>query len=185
MIKKDFRIYLISGKARHGKSAFGEMILDAYKNNMKKAVIIQYSHYIKEYAIYFFGWDGEEETKPRELLDKIGDVIRFKLNRPHFFIERLLEDIEILSYFFDAVIVDDARLQIEMDIPKIKYGYQALLIRVNRDNFDSELSESEKHHVTETDLDNYKSFDYIINNNGALKDLKRKAEEIVEQQGNI
>lgn len=56
-------------------------------------------------------WDGSEESKPRKLLQELGtDVIRNKLNKAEMFIERQLDDIEIYSYFYDAIIVPDIRL---------------------------------------------------------------------------
>ena len=61
-------------------------------------------------------WDGSEESKPRKLLQELGtDVIRNKLNKAEMFIERQLDDIEIYSYFYDAIIVPDIRLPREID----------------------------------------------------------------------
>ena len=45
-----------------------------------------------------YDWDGSEETKPRELLQKLGtDVIRNKLDKAEMFIKRQVDDIEIYS----------------------------------------------------------------------------------------
>ena len=63
------------------------------------------------------GWDGKEETKPRQLLQELGtDVIRNKLNKADMLIERQLDDIEIYSYFYDAIIVPDIRLPKERQL---------------------------------------------------------------------
>lgn len=44
-------------------------------------------------------WDGSEESKPRKLLKLGTDVIRNKLNKAEMFIERQLDDIEIIFIF--------------------------------------------------------------------------------------
>ena len=71
------KIYLIGGKAKHGKDTFSSFLKEVYENKGKKIIVTQYSKYIKYYAREMTGWDLSEETKPRELLQKLGtDIIR-------------------------------------------------------------------------------------------------------------
>ena len=43
----------------------------------EKMISLQYGSYIKEYAKKISNWDGNEETKPRELLQQLGtNIIR-------------------------------------------------------------------------------------------------------------
>ena len=46
-----------------------------------------------------------------------------------------------------------------------------------------ELNLSQKNHISETILDNYDKFDYVIDNSGTLEDLENKAKEILEKIG--
>ena len=110
------------------------------------------------------------------------DIIKEKMGKKTFLLDRLFEDIEILSNFFDTFIITDARLQEEFDAIKDKYE-DVVAIKLERSNFEAELSEEEKNHITEKDLDNYTDFDYIIENSN-LKDLKRVALEIVRNEEN-
>ncbi len=90
------------------------------------------------------GWDGKEETKPRQLLQELGtDVIRNKLNKADMLIERQLDDIEIYSYFYDAIIVPDIRLPKEIDSVKAKFD-NVVAIHINRINFESDLSSNQQ-----------------------------------------
>jgi dephospho-CoA kinase len=182
-VRDDTKIYLIAGKARNGKSTLAKLIKEEYEHQMKHTAIIQYPQPLKEYAVRFFGWDGKEETKPRELLDNLGDIIRNKLHKTYFFINRLSEDIEILSYLFDVIIVDDARLRIEVEEQRKRFGSNTVFIKMERDDFDNGLTEKEKSHITETDLDNYNNFDYIIKNNGTIEELEKQAKNLVEREG--
>ena len=87
------KIYLISGKARHGKDTFSSFLKSAYEENGKKVIVTQLSKYIKYYAREITGWNLTEEDKPRQLLQKLGtDVIGEKLGMEDLFIKRMIDD---------------------------------------------------------------------------------------------
>lgn len=172
-------VYLISGKARHGKDTLAEFMKDYYESIGKKACIMHISNYIKHFAIDYFGWDGKEETKPRTLLQELGtDVIRVKMGKELFFINRLLEDMEVLENFYDVFIVSDVRLPIEFD--EIGKHHDTVNIHINRINYESVLSSKEQKHITETALDNYNDYDYRITND-TLDKLKEDAFKLVKE----
>ena len=180
-ISGDFmKIYVISGKARHGKDTVALDIKEIYENKGLKVINLAYGSYIKEYAKKISNWDGAEETKPRELLQELGtDIIRKKIDND-FFVRRICEDIKVYSYYFDIITISDARFPNEMEWPK-KYFDDVINIRVIRDGYDSVLSEKEQKHLTETALDEYNSYDYVIHNDGTLDDLKDKVLEVVRK----
>ena len=166
-IKRDPKIFIISGKARSGKNEISKIIEKSYSN--KKCITISFGYYIKDYAKRISDWDGSEETKPRELLQHLGiELVRNKIDK-RLFIDRILQDIEIFSYFYDIIIVSDARLLDEITILKEKYP-NSVSIRVVRNNFENNLTEEQKNHLTETDLDQYTDFDYIVENDENLED---------------
>ena len=166
-IKRNPKIFLLSGKARSGKNEISKIIERYYSN--KKCITISFGYYIKDYAKRISDWDGSEETKPRELLQHLGiELVRNKIDK-RLFIDRILQDIEIFSYFYDIIIVSDARLLDEITILKEKYP-NSVSIRVVRNNFENNLTEEQKNHLTETDLDQYTDFDYIVENDENLED---------------
>ena len=115
------------------------------------------------------GWDMTDKDKPRDLLQQLSsELIKKKLNRNDFFINRQLEDIDIYSYFFDIIIIPDVRFPREIDVLKKKYN-RVVSIGVIRNNYDSELTDSQKNDVTETALDNYSEYDYCIYNDDTDK----------------
>lgn len=175
------KIYLISGKARNGKSTVGEFIKEEYENKGKKVCEIGYGSYIKYYAKTYFGWDGKEETKPRSLLQELGtEIIRKKID-PMFHVNRIMEDIKVLSYFYDITVISDVREPIEIITPKEKFD-DVVSINVKRTNFESELSEKEQQHFTEIALDSFDDYDYKVLNDGTLDNLKIKVKEIIEKE---
>lgn len=177
------KIWLITGKARHGKGSVAQILKELYTQDESKAVETIFAKYIKGYAIDFFGWDGKEETKHlyRDFLQKIGtEIIRERLNKPNFHVDRICEDIEILSDFFDAFIVSDTRFMNECDIPREKFGTdKVVVVKVVRENFESPLTIEQQNHPSETALDNYEDFDYVVKASN-LDELHSKIKEIYE-----
>ena len=53
-------------------------------------------------------------------------------------------------------------------------------MHINRPNFESDLSSKARQHRTETALDNYKGFDYMIENDGTLDDLRAKLYDLMD-----
>lgn len=88
-------IFIIAGKARVGKDTTGGYIIDYLKENGYSPIRMAYAKYLKMYAMDYFNWDGKEETKPRTLLQELGtEVIRIKMNKPNFLVNRTCDDIK-------------------------------------------------------------------------------------------
>lgn len=177
-MKNNMKIIMICGKARSGKDTLADFLIKHLTEKEANPCRIQIAQYIKYYAMKYFGWNGEEETKPRDLLNKIGtDIIRNKIN-PNFHTDRLIEDIKILSYFYDTFVISDVRLPEE--IKQIKKAFDNVTtIKLTRES--DELNEQQLKHMTETAFDNYNNFDYIIDNNGTLEELEQKSKQIINK----
>jgi Cdc6-like AAA superfamily ATPase len=76
-----------------------------------------------------------------------------------------------------VVIVTDVRFRNEFDHLRDKGFYKIRLLR------DAEVQTSQSNHISETNQDGISNdeFDFVINNNGTLKDLKKAVSKIVEQ----
>ena len=168
------RLYLMCGKARHGKDTFSGFLKEVYEENGKKLIITQLSKYIKYYAREMTGWNLTEDDKPRALLQELGtDIIREKLGKADLFINRMIDDVEIFSCFYDAIVISDVRFKKEVD--DLRRAFPDLVaIHINRPNFDNGLTEEQKRHKTEIDLDDYDKFDERIVNT-TLDKLKEDA----------
>ena len=175
MENKNPKIIILSGKARAGKDTTMNFLNEIYSNIIQ----LQYGSYIKEYAKKISNWDGSEETKPRELLQQLGtNIIRENIDNK-FFIKKMIDDIKVYSYFFDTIVISDARFKIEIDDIKNTFN-NVIAVRIERPNFDNGLTLEQKKHPSEIDLDDYNKFDYKLINDGTLEDLKKKVEKLVE-----
>ena len=107
------------------------------------------------------------------------DIIRKEIDSK-FFINRMIEDIKVYSYYCDVLTISDVRFPDEIDDIKNSFP-NVISIYVNRPNFDSPLNSREQKHITETALDNYNDFDYKISNDGTIDELKDKVLDIIKK----
>lgn len=168
------RIYLIGGRARTGKGTVSNILKEEYEKRGFRVCEIQIMRTLKGYLKDYFGWDGREETKPRKMLQQMGtEMIREQMNKPFFHIDRLTEDILVLSNYFDVFIVDDIRLPQEIEMMRERFS-SVVSIHITREDYTSPLEQDEQKHITELALDNYENFDYKIVNsslNGVTSDI--------------
>ena len=172
------KVYVIAGKAGCGKNTTANYIKESYEKLGQKTVVTEISKYLKLFAYEVMNWDGKRETKPRAFLQEVGSYIRHNLYGEDFLINRLLEDIKIYEKFVDVVIIADIRLPREVELLKEKCN--SVSIRVLNEFNDYELKGDEKLHETETALDSYDKFDYVIHNK-TFEGLKNDAENIVKE----
>ena len=164
-------IICIGGKAGSGKNTTGNYLSDLFANSGLKVIVSPYTKYLKQYIYDITGNMVTDDNKQRGLLQNLSsELIKGKLNNKDFFINREIEDIEFYSYFVDVIIINDVRFPREIDLLKNKFP-NVISIGVIRKDYDNKLSFKEKNDITEISLDNYKDYDYVIDNNdGSLKD---------------
>lgn len=185
--EKDPFIILIAGKARSGKNTIADYIKKIYQKKGKKVVISPYTKYLKQYIEEITEMPVTEENKPRELLQKISsDLIKKKLGKYDFFINRQIEDIEIYSYFMDVIVVPDVRFPEEIEVLKKRFP-NVLSIGVTRKNYQSDLTEEQKQDITEISLDHYHHYDYQLKNENKemLYQETQKIIEKIEERRNV
>lgn len=176
-IYRNPKIIILSGKAGSGKSLIASIIKDYYSEHNIKTVVISYASYLKGYAKEVLGWDGNEEFKPREFLQQVGvELIKNKIN-PSMLIDRVVDDVKVYSYFFDVIVISDARFVDEISV--IKNNFSKVSV-IHVDGMDNGLTPDERNHSTETGLDNFNDYDFIVNNSGNLDELKEKVYEVLE-----
>jgi len=173
------KVYIICGHAESGKTTFGKKLKEKLKENGYKPCLMQITKPLYHYAEDYFEWNPRQDEKPREFLQKFGiDIIRDKLHKDNFLINRLIDDIEILSEFFDTFIITDARFPREIDILKQIFK-DVIVIKIERDNYKNNLTEEQKLHTTEKEVDNIKDYKYLIKNK-TYKELDKEIEEILK-----
>ena len=164
-------IYLIIGKAGSGKNYVANLL----KEQLNNSVITGLSKYIKLFALELGIWDGNDNNKPRTFLQTTGDKLRAV--DENILSKRMLEDIKIYEMLdIKNVIISDVRLINEINYLK-KSNYNIITIKVNSTKNNRILTNEETKHITETELDNYIDYDYLIENNESINE---QIEEILK-----
>ena len=180
----------ISGKAQAGKDTTAGMLQvlltnpnitwDMYETDVCFAqdhAIVHYADLLKEVSqemldMPFSDFNSQEVKQQhidwlgmtvREFLQKLGTAVRKEID-PDFWVKALFN-----TYHNGNVIIADVRFPNEADAIKERGG---ILIRIERPGAGA------GEHISETALDNYDKFDYIVNNDGTLEDLFTKISNI-------
>lgn len=170
------KIFLVAGKANSGKNEVAKLIKEFYIYKKEESVITEYSKYIKVMCKELTDWDGNPNTKPRAFLQEIGQKIR-GIN-PTYFVDNMIRDMEIYNIYVQNVIISDVRLPLEIDKIKDNFDEVYSIYVVNQFGA-SPLSFEEQSDITETALENYPNFDYVIANDDLSK-LKDKVFNFLE-----
>lgn len=158
-------IYVLSGKAGSGKSYVAGRMKSLLSERGISAIDIAYASYLKNYISNITGWDGNDDSKPRRFLQELGvELIKNQIN-DRLLIDRILDDIRVYSYFFDVIIVSDARFVDEINEIRNNFFRVVVINVLGREN---NLSSLERSHSTETSLDGYSNYDFVIENFGDI-----------------
>lgn len=181
------KMIVFHGLARSGKDT-GAELLDNHLSNLGHNVTrMAFADPIKDIGCIMFNMTRQEIEDKKEVVDDwVGKSPRWFLQE--FGTEFVRNEID--SNFWaknleqkfnksdaDFVIVTDCRFPNEIDMAK-RIG--AITIKVVRDNKDSVASGAEKH-ISEMGLDD-ELFDFVIDNNGTIKEYMLKLVEAIEHK---
>lgn len=159
------KVIVISGKAGSGKTFIAERLKDYIESNYDlKGYIINFGDPLKMVCQKVYGWDGAKGPNGRQLLQRVGTDIA-QANNKLVWVNIVFEIIEALKSEFDFVIIGDARFvhEIEETYAHFIAGDDVFAIRIiGKEN--NELTEEQKKHPSEVELDNYMNVHYIFDN---------------------
>lgn len=174
------KVFLISGKAQHGKDTLAGMLKEELDKINKKCLIVHYADLLKYLAKQYFDWDGKKDEKGRLILQQFGtDVVRKR--DPDFWVDFAIRFNWLLDFMgYEYIIIPDTRFPNEIE--KMQHVFNCSTIRINRPNFDNGLTAKQKAHASETALDNY-IFLYSVSNDKDFEKLHQAAVSILTLEG--
>ena len=164
------KVICISAKARHGKDTAAEIMKEYLEMQGKKVLITHFADLLKYLCKSLFGWDGNKDERGRTLLQYIGTDVVGKKN-PAYWAQFIVSVLKMFENEWDYVLIPDCRYPVE--IGTMRQTFDTTIVRVERPNFDNGLTEAQKNHPSEVDMDSY-PFDYKILNNGTLEELRQE-----------
>jgi hypothetical protein len=156
----------ISGKAQHGKDSFAKLLNIELKKLNQNVLIVHYADAVKMVAKDWFGWDGNKDEAGRTLLQQIGTE-KGRYRNPNIWVNIVVDLVKVFHRDYDFILIPDCRFPNEID-RWVEEDFDVISVRVERKNkdnplldFESDLTEEQKNHPSETSLDNY-PFSYYI-----------------------
>ena len=167
----------ISGKARHGKDTVAEILRSELAFWGNRVLVIHFADLLKYICKTYFGWDGNKDEAGRTLLQQVGtDCVRAQ--NPNFWVDFVLQIATLFADKWDYIIIPDTRFPNE--ISRIKEQFDAVHIRVIRDDVGKELTQEQALHESEVALDHVTP-DHSIYNCGSLEDLKENVTKLLDK----
>lgn len=121
--------------------------------------------------------DNNWQLTPRQMFQLIGDALRSI--HQDIFVVPVKRKLEEYIKNNTSVVVSDCRHLNEVKLIK-QYG--GVLIRIDKEHPDKIVGIS--NHITETELQNYDGWDYVIENNGTIEELYEKVDKIMKAVNN-
>jgi len=172
------KVICVSGKAQHGKDTVASIMKEQLEMRGNSVLICHYADLVKYICTKFFDWNGNKDEYGRTLLQYVGtDVIRTK--EPDYWVDFIIEVLKFFPDTWDYVIIPDTRFPNECQ--RMKAEFHSVSVRVDRPGFESNLTEEQKKHPSETSLDSYK-FDAYIHNKGTIKTLEHEVIKFLEEK---
>ena len=172
------RIIGIAGKAESGKTTFANILKEELELQHKRVLLINYGDFVKFICTKYYNWNGEKDEKGRALLQHIGtEQGRLAVNE-NIWVDMVINTVMVASRDYDIAIIGDCRFPNEFERWN-EHGIDIYKIKIERNNYVNHLTEQQKHHQSETALDNYKKC-VIVTNDGTLKDLRQIAKQIIK-----
>ena len=164
------KVCCISAKARHGKDTAAEILKEHLEQRGQRVLITHFADLLKYICKQFFGWDGNKDEQGRTLLQYIGTNVVGAKN-PAYWAEFVVGFLKMFENEWDYVLIPDCRYPVE--VATVERAFDTTVLRVERPNFDNGLTDAQKNHPSEVDMDNYR-FDLIIYNDSNLDDFAAK-----------
>lgn len=178
-------IIAVSGKIGSGKNT----VCDIISNHFANTKVLAFADDLKKFVSIItnlplelmYTEEGKNTYVPSynmsvgEMLQKIGtDALR-----THFDTDIWVKSLFNKIQENDTILIPDLRFKNEAQYSKQK---GAILIRINGDPLGhNKNSKRNTNHISETDLDDWTDWDYIIDNNSSLKDLEHKVYDILSK----
>jgi hypothetical protein len=173
-MNSDLKIFLVSGKAQHGKDTFANILHEDLEERGFRVLTTHYADLLKYICKTFFNWNGEKDEKGRQILQYVGtDVVRKEC--PDYWVHFIIDILNLFGDNWDYVIIPDTRFPNEIDAIK-EYYPTAEHIRVIRPEFVSSLTAEQLAHPSEVALDNVVP-DYIFENDGTIESMRIKVKD--------
>lgn len=170
------RIYLLHAHAQSGKDTCAAMMKEEYEKRGKRVIIIAFADYVRMCLDKYYGVKEYKTSEGRTLIQHFAtDLVR--KNDPTFWGRTVGDLLRAIEDDFDYAIIPDWRFENEYTSLASRFAphiiVQVGIYRPNNEATDN-MTEAQRKHQSETEMNDYKNFDYNIINEFNKLDETRK-----------
>lgn len=170
------RIYLLHAHAQSGKDTCAAMMKEEYEKRGKRVIIIAFADYVRMCLDKYYGVKEYKTPEGRTIIQHFAtDLVR--KNDPTFWGRTVGDLLRAIEDDFDYAIIPDWRFKDEYTCLASRFAphiiVQVGIYRPNNEATDN-MTEAQRKHQSEIELDNYENFDYNISNEFNKLDGTRK-----------
>ena len=181
MIKK---IFLIHAPARSGKNTCAEAMVDYYKSKNKRCCIVAFGDVVKFTLEKYYGiTDYKSEWGRSNIQHYATEQCRKKI--PTLWADWVCNWVKATEDDWDIIIIPDLRFKNELETVEKNFPSIVRTINIIRPDIQecSDLTEEQKQHQSESELDNYKKWNYnIINQSGQFMTTIQELCDLIDNE---
>lgn len=181
MIKK---IFLIHAPARSGKNTCAEAMADYYKSKNKRCCIVAFGDVVKFTLEKYYGiTDYKSEWGRSNIQHYATEQCRGKI--PTLWADWVCNWVKATEDDWDIIIIPDLRFKNELETVEKNFPSIVRTINIIRPDIQecSDLTEEQKQHQSESELDNYKKWNYnIINQSGQFMTTIQELCDLIDNE---
>lgn len=163
------QVLIINGYPKSGKTEFENIIAKNINSIIYSSITP-----VKEYAMKYFGWDGDERNKTEEWRRFFCELKQMIVEEFDCIYIKIAEKVRELYFnpYCEILMIDSREVE---EIERFKNCFQAITVFVNSDKCEKITSND-----SDANVENY-VYDYYIDNNGTLEELEEKALEFINK----
>lgn len=178
------KIFLIHAPARSGKDACGEVMKEYYESKGKRVCMIAFADAVKFTLERYYGITDFKSKEGRTHIQQYATNQCRGVN-PTIWADWVCDWLKATEEDWDIVIVPDWRFLNEYEVLAEGFGKERIrTMYIERPDIEviSDLTEEQKQHQSESELNSFKKYNYVIKNRtgefmSTIRDLLAVADE--------
>ena len=182
------KVFLLHAPAQSGKNTCADIMKTELENAGERVIIIAFADYVKFTLEKYYGISDFKSKEGRSNIQNYAtEKIRNRYDR-NFWANIVSNYLDAIRNDFDIAIIPDWRFNNEIESMKWHFGNRVIAVSITRPdvkNIDN-MTEEQRRHQSESELNDYKNFDYnIINEYGKLEETKKQIIKIIEKENKL
>lgn len=182
------RIYLLHAHAQSGKDTCAAIMKEEYEKRGKRVIVIAFADYVRWCLDKYYGVKEYKTPEGRTTIQHFAtDLVR--KNDPTFWGRTVADLLRAIEDDFDYAIIPDWRFENEYSSMASRFASHiivpVLITRPNNEQTDN-MTIEQRNHQSETEMNDYKNFDYnIVNEHGKLEETKKQIIKMIEKEDKL